>query len=110
MNWIYSKWWKWLSVVLLLYVIAGSFFIQLGPGITRVTPASLYPDSVYTFQISTYHSHFKSTEAGKVQLWFKNQSNYYAPLSFKILSDEKAEAQFAISSLQQKDIRPSSFD
>lgn len=110
MNWIYSKWWKWLSVFLLFYVICGSFFVQLGPGITRITPVSLYPDSVHIFQISTYHSHFNSPEAGKMQIWFKNQNNYYVPLAFQILSNDKVEVKFSISSLQQKDIKPSSFD
>ncbi len=110
MNWLYSKWWKWLSVFLLIYVLAGSFFIQLGPGITKVTPVSLYTDSVYTFQITAYHSHFTSPDAGKVQLWFKNRSNYYAPLSYKVVSNEKIEAQFAISSLQQDSFKPASID
>ena len=64
MNWLYSKWWKWLSVVLLTYVVAGSFFVKLGPGITSVTPVAMYTDTVTTFQITCYHSHFNSDKAG----------------------------------------------
>ncbi len=110
MNWLYSKWWKWLSVVLLLYVIGGSFFIPLGPGITKVSPVSLHTDSVYTFQITAYHAHFNSPAAGKVQMWFKNKTNYYAPVSFKITGDDKAEAQFAVGSFQQDSFTPASID
>ncbi|MBP6731566.1 MAG: hypothetical protein KA149_05875, partial [Chitinophagales bacterium] len=110
MNWLYSKWWKWLSVVLLLYVIGGSFFIPLGPGITKVSPVSLHTDSVYTFQITAYHAHFNSPGAGKVQLWFKNKTKYYAPVSFKITGDDKAEAQFAVGSFQQDSFIPASID
>lgn len=110
MKWIYSKWWKWISVVLLTYVVAGSFFVPLGPGITKVSPLGFYPDSVYTFQIKTSHAHFLSPQAGKVQLWFKNQNNYFAPLSFRITSNTTAEAQFAVSSTQQNSFKPSNFD
>ncbi len=99
-----------MSIVLLTYVVAGSFFVPMGPGITKVNPVSLYTDSVYTFQITCYHSHFSSEKAGKIQLWFKNRSNYYAPLSSKIINNEKAEAQFAVSSLQQNNFTPSSID
>ncbi len=110
MNWLYSKWWKWLCVFLLIYVIAGSFFVKLGPGITQVSPVSLHTDSLYTFHISAYHSHFKSDKAGKVQLWFKNKYKYYAPVSFKIIDEDKAEAQFAVASFEQDSFSPASFD
>jgi heme exporter protein C len=110
MNWLYKKWWKWLCVVLLIYVIAGSFFVKLGPGITKVSPVSLHTDSVYTFQISAYHAHLTDAKAGKVQLWFKNKNKYYAPLSFKVLSDDRAEAQFAVASAEQDTFVPASID
>ncbi len=110
MNWLYSKWWKWLSIVLLIFVMAGSFFIKLSPGITKVTPVALYTDSVYTFQINCYHAHLSSEKAGKVQLWFKNRSNYYAPLAFKVTGNQRIEAQFAVGSLQQDSFKPGSID
>ncbi len=110
MNWIYKKWWKWLGAVLLFYVLIGSFFVKLGPGITKVSPSVFGTDSVYTFQISGYHTHFTSAEAEKVQLWFKNGSQYFAPTSLKILSNDIVEVQFGFSSLQQGTIQPAVFD
>lgn len=110
MKWIYGRWWKWLSVVLLVYVVAGSFFVPLAPGVTRVTPLSFTPDSVYTFTINTYHAHLASPEAGKVQVFFKNGNNYYSPVSFKVIANNKAEAQFAVSSMQQHKFTPSNID
>ena len=110
MKWLYSKWWKWLSVVLLTYVVAGSFFVPLGPGVTKVSPVAMYTDSVYTFHVTCYHSHFNSAGAGKVQLWFKNRFSYYAPISFKIIDNENAEAQFEVGSLQQDTFKPASID
>jgi heme exporter protein C len=110
MTWLYSKWWKWLSVFLLTYVVIGGFLVPLGPGVTKVSPASFYPDSVYTFQITSYHSHLNSPEAGKVQLWFKNQSNYYVPRSSRVIDNEKITAQFAVSSSQQGNFKPAGLD
>src|ERR1043165_212597 len=110
MNWLYSKWWKWLSVVLLTYVVAGSFFVKLAPGVTKVSPVSLYTDSLYTFRITCYHSHLLSDKAGKVQLWFKNKSKYYPPVSLKVIDNETAEAQFRVPSSQQAEFTPASID
>lgn len=93
-----------------MYVLAGSFFVQLGPGITKISPVTFRTDSVYTFQITCYHAHFHSPDAGQVQLWFKNKSNYYAPLSFKVTGNETAEASFSVGSLQQNNFSTGSFD
>lgn len=110
MNWIYQKWWKWLSAALLLYVLVGSFFIPLGPGITKVKPTIIYSDSVYTFEITGFHTHFTSVDTGKVQLWFKNRDRFYAPASFRILENNKAEATIGFSTAQKDSMTSSNFD
>jgi heme exporter protein C len=110
MNWIYSKWWKWLCAILLIYVTLGNIFIPLGPGITKVSPSAMYTDSVYTFRIKAYHAHFKAPTAGKVQLWFKNRTKFYAPLSVNVVSNDVLETRFAINSLQQDSFTPGSLD
>ncbi len=110
MKFLTDKWWKWLCVVLLVYVLCGSFFVKLGPGVTEVSPVVFYPDSVYTFRISAYHVHLKSPESGKTQLWFKNGNNYYAPIGLSLIDNENLEARFAVASLQQNDFKPSAFD
>lgn len=109
MKWLYGKWWKWLTVVLLIHALVGNFLIKLGPGITKVLPVAFYTDSVYNFTISAYHAHFAEPNAGKVQLWFKNKNNYY-PVPFKIVNNETIEASFALPSAQQDSITPASFD
>ncbi|MCW5906882.1 MAG: cytochrome c biogenesis protein CcsA [Chitinophagales bacterium] len=110
MNWIYGKWWKWLSAIMLVYVVIGGFVVPLGPGITKISPSVFKPDTVYTFRITAYHAHFLSPEAGKVQLWFKNHYTYYKPLSVNVVSNSEIEATFALASTQQEKIVPSSFD
>ncbi len=109
MGWLYAKWWKWICVVLLFYVL-GSFFIPLAPGISKVEPAILTPDSLYTFNLSAYNAHFKSPAAGKVQLWLKSGNDYYCPQSFTIKDNQKIEAKFYINSLYQDSIAEPYFD
>ena len=110
MNWLYKKWWKWLCVALLFYVIVGSFFVPLSPGISKVSPITFSSDSLYTFQVTAYNAHLKSPEAGKVQFWMKSGNDYYCPDSVRIINDNKAEVKFIISSLYQDSIKQPNFD
>src|SRR5690242_15947097 len=110
MKWLYTKWWKWLCVVLLFYILIGGMTVPLAPGISQIRPSVFKPDSIYTFTITGYNSHFTSPEAGKVQLWFKSGADYYCPKQVKILSDNTLQAQFDISSQQQQAIKDINFD
>jgi hypothetical protein len=110
MNWLYSKWWKWLSVVLLLYVVIGSYMVPLSPGISKIEPLKFSPDSIYTFSISAYHTHFKDPGAGKIQFWFKSGNEYYQAKELHILSSDKAEVNFGVGSNKQDSLASASFD
>src|SRR5665647_226160 len=101
MNWLYTKWWKLLCAVLLLYVLIGSFMVPLSPGISKVEPLSFSADSLYSFHISGYHTHFKSAGAGKIQIWFKSGNDYFEAKTINIISADNAEVQFGIASIQQ---------
>ena len=108
-SWLNKMWWKWLSVVLLFYVVVGSYTVPLGPGVSRVEPTLFHADSVYTFIITGYHTHFKDAKAGKVQVAFKS-GDYYCPGVFKVLDNETIAAQFGINSVGQDAIKHASFD
>jgi heme exporter protein C len=110
MNWLYSKWWKWLSVVLLLYVVVGSYMIPLSPGISEIEPLSFSPDSIYTFSISAYHTHFKDAGVGKIQFWFKSGNDYFQAKDVHIISPDKAEVKFGVGSNKQDSLKSTSFD
>ncbi len=110
MNWLYSKWWKWLCVVILLYVVIGSFMVPLAPGISGVQPITFVPDSLYTFHVSGYNAHFKNPKAGKVQLWFKSGNEFYCPQSIQILNDNSIAATFGVSSAQLDSLQKKNID
>ena len=110
MNWLYSKWWKWLCVVLLLYVVIGSYMVPLSPGISKIEPLSFSSDSLYTFDISAYHTHFKDPKVGKVQLWFKSGNDYFEAKSIELISGDKARVKFGVGSIQQDSLKTNNFD
>ncbi len=110
MNFLRAQWWKWLSVAILFYALIGSFFVPLGAGITKISPATFQPDSTFTFQIKTYHAHLQSADGGKVQLWFKHKSNYYCPQDFQVIDDNLLKAQFTIPVSMQDSLKPATFD
>ena len=110
MNWLCSKWWKWLCAALLLYVVIGSFMVPLSPGVSKIEPLTFSPDSVTTFRISAYHTHFKSPGVGKVQFWFKSGSDYFKPQSINLISNDNADITFAIGAKQQDSLKTLNFD
>lgn len=110
MGWLYTKWWKWLCVVLLFYVVIGGMLVPLAPGIPNVSPLTFKPDTLQTFTITGYNTHFTSPQAGKVQLWFKNGLDFYCPDSITIVNDNTIEAKFAVGIWQQDSLERSNFD
>jgi len=110
MKWLYKTWWKWLCAGLLLYALIGNFLVPLGPGVTGVSPMVIHPDSVYTIHITAYHSHFTDARAGKIQCWLKGGNNYYQAIKFRVTGNEDAEAQFGLSSRQQRQLSHAEMD
>ena len=110
MKWLYIKWWKWLCVALLLYVVIGSYMVPLSPGISKVEPLSFSPDSIYTFTVSGYHTHFKDPAVGKIQFWFKSGNDYFQAKDIQLISGDKAEIKFGIGSNKQDSLATQSFD
>lgn len=110
MGWLYTKWWKWLCVVLLFYVVIGGMIVPLAPGIPNVSPLTFKPDTLQTFTITGYNTHFTSPKAGKVQLWFKNDANFYCPDSIIVVDDNTILATFAVGAWQQDSLKRSNFD
>jgi len=110
MNWLHATWWKYLCVILLLYVVLGSYMVPLSPGISKVEPLSIRPDSIYSLELSCYHTHFKNPGVGKIQFWFKSGNDYFPARELRILSDNKIEAKFGVGSLQQDSLKSTNFD
>lgn len=94
----------------MMYVVIGGLIIPMAPGTAAIQPFTFKPDSLYTFTVRGYNTHFKSAEAGKVQLWFKNENSYYCPTKIEVIGDDELKATFAVSSLQQDSFKRTNFD
>jgi heme exporter protein C len=74
------SWWKWLSVILLLYTFLAGLLIPLGPGITSVNPNNLNVADSMPLGISAYNTRFD--EASEISVWLR------IPPAFAIEADE----------------------
>ena len=70
-----KTWWKYIAVILMLYVLIGGMLVPLGPGIKSVYPLTFPSDTAVDFTLTGFNTHFK--EAKDVQVWFKNGINFY---------------------------------
>lgn len=52
------KWWKWLSGVIMVYVIIGGLTVPLKPGVTKVMPNSAQLGDTIHLDIVSYNTHF----------------------------------------------------
>ncbi len=110
MNWLYSKWWKWVCVALLSYVVLGGLLVPMGPGLPYVSPGLFRTDSLYSFTVTGYHTHFAEADAGKVQLWFANGGKFYVPQNLKILNNNQLQVTLGLSKTQRDSLQQPTFD
>jgi heme exporter protein C len=74
-NLLKQTWWKYMTVLILLYVLIGGLLVPLGPGITSVYPLTFASDSAVDFSLVGFGTHFQ--DAKDVQVWFKNGTDFY---------------------------------
>jgi heme exporter protein C len=103
-----KMWWKYLTVVILLYVLVGGLLVPLGPGITSSAPLTFPADSVTEFHIRGFSTHFK--EAGDIQVWFKNGTNFYCADRVEALNDKELKVLFSFPSAGSHRIMGNGFD
>ena len=74
LNLLRKKWWKYLSVVLLLYAIIAGFYIPLSTGVTEINPEFISPGEPITVTLTAYNATFD--EVGNVtEVVIKNDTH-----------------------------------
>jgi len=91
-NLLKQTWWKYTAVVLLFYVLIGGMLVPLAPGITSVYPLTFPSDSSIDFTLKGFNTHFK--DAGDLQVWFKNGTDFYCTDSIKVLNNNIIKVAF----------------
>ncbi len=61
LNLLRKRWWKYVSVALLLFALVAGMYFPLGPGITSVSPEKLNGGTDISLKINTYNTHFASS-------------------------------------------------
>jgi heme exporter protein C len=102
-----QQWWKYISAIILLYVIAGGMLVPLGPGLTDVVPMTFSSGHPQLFNVQGYHTHFKAAD---FQLWFKNGANYYCPQLTHVIDDTHLDAVLMLSAGDSDKLQGGSMD
>lgn len=103
-----KTWWKWLCSALLVYILLAGMFIPLGAGITSISPFVFKADSLYTFTIEGYNTHFSNQN--NTQVWFKAEQQFFCSQKVEVISANLLKVTFGISSELSKPLSDNNYD
>lgn len=81
-----KNWWKVLAFLLLLYVIAASFLVKLGPGLIAVDNTSFQPGQNECIIVG-YNTHFDAGQAPEV--YFAHDSTYMCGAVEEVIAHDR---------------------
>jgi heme exporter protein C len=103
-----KTWWKWICSVLLVYVLLAGMLIPLGAGITSISPFVFKADSLYTFTVKGYNTHFSGQN--NTQVWLKAEQQFFCPQKVEVVDANTLKVQFGISSKLSKPLMDNNYD
>jgi heme exporter protein C len=95
MKFLYKKWWKILSGVLILFSIFMGLYLPVGPGIYSASPVSVKTGESVTLNITGYNTHFNEPN-NELVFWLRKDSFYLCAESFQTSHNDHATAIFNI--------------
>lgn len=91
-----KNWWKYLGVVILLYVLTVGMLVPLKPGITEVQPSSVQTGQQVTFKVWGYNSNFTLAQE-PTRAWLKlDDDRALSAQRIIVKSDTMLEVEFRI--------------
>ena len=69
-----THWWKYLTLIILLYVFVAGFLIPLKPGVLSIEPIVSRTGEDVTYTIHAYNSHFDMANPEKIEAYLKLDS------------------------------------
>ncbi len=60
----YQQWWKWIGVIIMLYVLIAGFLVPLKPGVVNVTPDRLTGGMTTEVDIYLYNTNYSKNTSG----------------------------------------------
>ena len=101
-------WWKYLSIVLLVYVLIGGLTVPLGPGLVSINPISFTPAVANTFTVEAANSHFQSGK--NVQVFLKSGGKYLCVENAKATSETSLSFMLPVVQLANAEKDDNTFD
>jgi hypothetical protein len=96
-GWTKQMWWKYLSIVLLVYVLIGGLTVPLGPGLVSINPISFTPAAENNFTIEAANTHFQSGK--NVQVFLKSAGKYLCVENAKATSETSLSFMLPVAQL-----------
>lgn len=94
------KWWKVLSILILLYVHIAGLLIPIGVGITSVNPYQIKGGETVEMAINTYNAVLNSDAPGEIRAWLKyDDNNLIAGQDIDVVSEQQITVEFDLPAL-----------
>lgn len=93
---IHKNWWKYLGVIIILYVLTVGMLVPLKPGIIEIQPSSVRTGETVTFKVWGYNSNFTLAQQ-PTRAWLKlDDERALGAQRIEIKSDTMLEVEFRI--------------
>lgn len=103
-----KTYWKYFSILLLAYVIIGGLLVPLGPGLYKVSPSVFAADSMASFRLEGFNTHFN--DGADLQVWFKNGTDFYCAEKVSPVNNASLMLYFNFPASASKKLRETAFD
>jgi heme exporter protein C len=100
-NWLYKKWWKYMAVIFLMYVLIGGLLIPLSPGLVNVSPISFKEGEKVDFTLMGYNTMFTDSSTS---VFLRYKGKYYCVNDVKVKNKELLNFNFAFLGKQDRNV------
>lgn len=107
-RWTKQMWWKYLSIVLLVYVLIGGLTVPLGPGLVTISPLSFTPAFQNNFTVEAANTHFQSGK--NLQVFLKSAGKYLCVSQVEALSETSLRFALPLEQLANAEKDDNTFD
>jgi len=93
----YFMWWKAISVLLVLYVLAVGMLVPLKPGIAYVSPETAKSGDSLRLTLHGYNTYYTRSRAEEIRVWLQfDSAQAVLGQNLRVLSDTTLEASFLL--------------
>ncbi|NRA52063.1 MAG: cytochrome c biogenesis protein CcsA [Phaeodactylibacter sp.] len=103
-----ANWWKFLGVLIMIYVFTAGMLVPLNPGIVGLSPSSLKTGQEAVLKVTGYNAQYG--QSPEVRAWLKMDENHaIGAKTVRVLDDRQLEAVFDIPSFLPVDRKVQDF-